>query len=77
MPELGIGDSMKIVGIVAGGYFAYIQLRDALDFWLPAVGVAAENGFFWVQFAILAVLAAAIFTSIVSIAYRFLSELLD
>jgi predicted outer membrane lipoprotein len=68
---------MKIIGIVFGGYFAYLEFRSAIEFWLPAFGEAAEQGYFWGQPVILGILGACVFGSLVALAYRFLSEVLD
>jgi hypothetical protein len=69
---------MKWLFIVPVGlWFIYMETRDSLDYWLPAVGYAAGHGYFWVQYAFLAVVAAGILCSAVAFSYRVLSHILD
>ena len=43
---------------VVGFYFVYDEIRAGLDYWLPAVGYAADHGYMWAPFAFLAVVGA-------------------
>ena len=54
----------------------YWEFRDDLGYWLPAVG-SLDSGYVLGQIVVLAILAAIIFGTVISLSYRFLSSILD
>jgi|HubBroStandDraft_2_1064218.scaffolds.fasta_scaffold186411_2 hypothetical protein len=74
----GKEDDMKraiiaILAIVIGWW----EFQDDPAYWLPAWGTAIESGYGWGQVAILALLTAIIFGTVVWTGYRALGYLLD
>ena len=64
--------ALVTLGIVVG----YWQLRDWLDYWLPAIG-ALDSGYALVQIAALCIFASIAFGSVVSLAYRALNWIFE
>ena len=60
-----------------GFYFVYDEIRAGLDYWLPAVGYAADHGYVWAPFAFLAVVGAGLLTGLMVFVYEGLSILFD
>ena len=56
--------------------WGYLEFRADANFWLPAVG-AISSGYALAQIIVLAVLAAMIFGTAISLGYRFLNFILD
>jgi hypothetical protein len=54
----------------------YWQFRAVLDYWLPAIG-AMDSGFVFAQTILLGLLAAIVFGTVVTLAYKFLTWILE
>lgn len=68
-------------GRAAGAYIilscVWDQFSEMLDYWLPAISFAADNGVWWAQVPALAFLGAVICFGVVMTGYNLPSRILD